>query len=297
MGRAIWKGSIAFGLVQIPVGLQPAEEPNQLSFDLLDRRDFSTVGYERVNKRTGKKVDWAQIVKGYKHSNGKYVVLTDADFEAANVEATHTIEIDRIVEASEVDPMYFERPYYVVPDKQGKKAYALLRDALERSGKIGIARVVIRTRQHLAALMPRDELLILVLLRFEHELRRPEAVSADPKKLGIKPKEREMAKALVESMYGKWDPSEYKDEYQSDLLSLIKDRVKRGQVNTVPEKSQKKRAAPRPAQVIDLLAMLQESVRQKSNDGPRRTRGVKRAASSSSRKARARSTTSLRKQA
>jgi len=266
MARALWKGSIAFGLVQIPVALHSAEQSNELSFDLLDKHDFSPVGYDRINKRTGKKVTWDRIVKGYEHAKGKYVVVTDADFEAANVEATHTVDIERVVDLADVDPMYFERPYYVAPEKQGKKAYALLRDTLARSGKAAIAKVVIRTRQHLAALVPRDGILVLIVLRFAHELKKPTEldVPSDTKKLGITPKERDMAKTLVASMLGEWKPSEYKDDYRDDLMKLIRDRAKRGEVNSVPDAPKKKTAAPRTAKVIDLVSLLAQSVERKS---------------------------------
>jgi DNA end-binding protein Ku len=221
MPRAIWKGSIAFGLVQIPVSLKPAEEPDELSFDLLDRRDLSPVGYERVNKRTGRKVEWKDIVKGYEYKKGKHVVVTDEDFERANVEATHTIDIEQVVEAASVDLRYFERPYYVFPDKAGTKAYVLLRDALHKAGKAAVARVVIRTRQHLALIIPQDELLLLLLLRFEHELRKPEKLEL-PRKLGVTTQERQMANTLVDSMAGEWHPERYKDTYRDDLLKRIK---------------------------------------------------------------------------
>ncbi|HEX4512637.1 MAG TPA: Ku protein, partial [Polyangiaceae bacterium] len=148
MARAIWKGSIAFGLVQIPVELFVAEEPSELSFRQLDKHDFSPIGYDRINKRTGKKVAWNDIVRGFEWEKDEYVVLSDEEIERANVEATHTIDIVAFVDEGEVDPIYFERPYYVAPTKQGTKAYALLRETLAKNGQIGIAKVVIRTRQH-----------------------------------------------------------------------------------------------------------------------------------------------------
>jgi len=272
MARALWKGSIAFGLVQIPVALHSAEQSNELNFDMLDKHDFAPVGYDRVNKRTGKKVQWDDIVKGYEHAKGKYVVVTDADFAAANVEATHTIDIERVVELADVDPMYFERPYYVAPDKQGKKAYALLRDTLAESGKAAIAKVVIRTRQHLAALVARDGILVLIVLRFAHELKKPTDldVPGSAKTLGITPKERSMAKTLVDSMAGDWKPTEYKDHYRDDLMKLIRERAKRGDVNSIPDEPKKKAAAPRTAKVIDLVSLLAQSM-EKSHRRPAKT--------------------------
>src|SRR4051794_7407633 len=159
MARAIWTGTVGFGLVQIPVGLHTAEDRAELEMTLLDKRDFSPVGYERVNKKTGKQVDWENVVKGYEHGDGQYVVLTEQDFEEANVEATRQIDILDFVNFSEIDPRYVERPYYLAPLKAGKKSYALLREALRRSGRAGIGKLVIRTRQHLAALVAHDDAL------------------------------------------------------------------------------------------------------------------------------------------
>ncbi|HMJ15014.1 MAG TPA: Ku protein [Polyangiaceae bacterium] len=278
MPRSIWKGSIAFGLVQIPVSLYPAEEPDELSFHMLDRRNFAPVGYERVNKKTGRKVDWKDIVKGYEHSKGEYVVLTDQDFEAANVEATHTIDISDFVDVREIDPMYFDKPYYVAPVKSGRKAYALLRETLRRSQKAGIAKVVIRTRQHIAALMPRGDALALMLLRFDHELREADELDLPEKnlkKLGVSPKELTMAEKLVDGMVGDWDPTRYHDEYRDDLLALIKKKAKAGEVNAISEEPKKPRPKRTGAQVIDLMALLQQSVDGKSNSGRKTRRTAK----------------------
>ena len=280
MPRSIWKGSIAFGLVQIPVSLYPAEEPDELSFHMLDRRNFAPVGYERVNKETGRKVEWKDIVKGYEHAKGEYIVLTDQDFEAANVEATHTIDISDFVDVREIDPVYFDKPYYVAPTKAGRKAYALLRETLRRSEKAGIAKVVIRTRQHIAALMPRGDALALVLLRFGHELREPDNLDLPEKnlkRLGVSPKELTMAEKLVEGMVGEFKPDRYHDEYRDDLMKLIKKKAKAGEINEVP-KHQPKKAAPRKsAQVIDLMELLKQSVDESSvaAKGSRRTTKAK----------------------
>jgi Ku protein len=203
MTRAIWKGNISFGLVQIPVSLHTAEQRDELSLILLDRRDLGPVGYERVNRRTGAKVDWTDIVKGYPYRKGKYVVVTDEDIRHANVRATGTIDIQAFIEQREISPIYYDTPYYLAPQKQGTKAYAVLRDTLRASGKVGIAKIVLRTRQHLAALRPEDELLILQLLRFSHELRNPgdiESGEIDGKRTKPTPRELEMAKQLVSSM-------------------------------------------------------------------------------------------------
>ena len=172
-GRPIWKGTINFGLVNIPVALYSAEADNSIDFDLLDKRDFSRVRYRRVNEKTGREVPWDAIVKGYEYKKGEYVALTDDDFIKANVEATQSIDILDFVDAADISPVYFDKPYYLVPLKNGQRAYALLREVLKRTGKVGIARVVIRTREHLASLLADGALLILNLLRFPHELRDP----------------------------------------------------------------------------------------------------------------------------
>jgi DNA end-binding protein Ku len=263
MERAIWKGTIGFGLVQIPVGLYSAEAEEKLSFHQLDKRDLSPIGYERVNKTTGKPVAWEDIVKGYEYDDGRYVVLADADFKAANVDATQTIDILDVVDAREIPPMYFERPYYIAPAKAGKKAYALLREVLARAERVGIAKVVIRTRQHLAAVVPMDEALALVLLRFDDELRDPgrlELPDTKLKALGVTPKELEMAEKLVEGMVSEWDPEKYRDDYREDLLALIEKKAKSGKLDTITEPPESERRPRQSAKVIDLMSLLKQSV-------------------------------------
>lgn len=263
MARAIWTGTVGFGLVQIPVALHSAEDSSELEMTLLDRRDFSPVGYERINKRTGKPVTWEDIVKGHEHRDGKYVVLTDQDFEEANVEATKQIDILDFVELSEIDPRYIERPYYLVPQKAGKKSYALLRETLRRTGKAGIGKVVIRTRQHLAAVVAQERALVLILLRFSDELRDDkelELPATNLKTLGITPKELQMAERLVSGMVGAFEPEKYEDEYRRDLTRLIQRKAKAGEVNTVPETSKRKSKPAPAANIIDLADLLAKSV-------------------------------------
>lgn len=259
MARAIWTGTIGFGLVQIPVALHSAENRSELEMTLLDKRNFSPVGYERINKKTGKSVAWENIVKGYEHGDGKFVVLTDEDFAEANVEATRQVEILDFVSFAEIDPRYIDRPYYLAPHKTGKKSYALLREALERTDRAGIGKVVIRTRQHLAAVIARDEALLLVLLRFSDELRSSkdlELPGANLKTLGITPKELSMAERLIEGMSAKFEPEKYEDDYHRDLMRLIQRKVKAGELNTLPEatKRRPKPAAPAPLDLAELLA-------------------------------------------
>jgi DNA end-binding protein Ku len=266
MARAIWNGTVGFGLVQIPVGLYPAEAPNELDLTLLDKRDFSPIGYERINKKTGKEVAWDNVVKGYEHRGGKYVVLTDQDFAEANVEATRQMDILTFVDFTEIDPRYIDRPYYLVPQKAGKKAYALLRQALQKTGKAGVGKVVLRTRQHLAAVIAHEKALVLVLLRFADELRKESELGlpeTNLKKLGMSPKEVAMAEKLVLGMSERFDPKQYEDDYRRDLMKLIHKKARAGELNSVPEKTQKKRKTEKTAQVIDLSALLRDSVESK----------------------------------
>jgi len=260
--RPIWKGSINFGLVNIPVALYSAEANSSIDFDLLDKRDFSRVRYQRVNEKTGKEVPWDEIVKGYEYEKGEYVALTDDDFLKANVEATQSIDIIDFVDAADISPIYFDKPYYLTPLKNGQRAYALLREVMKRTGKVGIARVVIRTRQHLAALLADGPVLILNLLRFSHELRDPSVL--DVPTVGSTQgsnQELKMAEQLVESMVGKWNPKKYRDEYHQDLLKMIDKKIKSGQTKAIEPAE----AAPRPKQqgkIIDIMHLLRQSVEQ-----------------------------------
>lgn len=282
MARAIWTGTVGFGLVQIPVGLHTAEDHAELEMTLLDKRNFSPVGYERVNKKTGKPVEWANIVKGYDHGDGKFVVLTDADFAEANVEATRQIDILDFVSFADIDPRYIDRPYYLAPLKAGKKSYALLRETLRRTGKAGIGKVVIRSRQHLAAVVAQDEALLLVLLRFSDELRTSKDLdlpSTNLKTVGITPKELSMAERLVGGMVTDFEPEKYEDEYRRDLMKLIQRKAKAGELNTVPEAAKKRRAQPAAPAAVDLAELLAQSMGGKSgaraaNENHQRTRAA-----------------------
>jgi DNA end-binding protein Ku len=263
MARAIWSGSLGFGLVQIPVSLHGAEEPDELSLTLLDKRDFSPVGYERINKKTGKEVKWEDTVKGYESGPGKYVVLTERDFAEANPKATHEIDILDFVELSAIDPHYIDKPYVIVPAKYGKKSYALLREVLKRSGKAGIAKLVLRSRQHLCAVIPHGKALSLLILRFADELRGTadlELPEENLKKLGITGKELDMAEKLVSGMVDEWQPEKYRDDYRKDLLAMIHTRAKAGDVNSVSKEPAKAPRAPKAAKVVDLVALLAKSM-------------------------------------
>ena len=262
--RAIWEGTISFGLVQIPVGLHTAESRDGIDFDLLDRRDMAPVGYQRYNRSTQKPVEWDDIVKGYEYEDGQYVIVDKEDFKQANVKATQTVDIVHFTDASEIDVMYFEKPYYLVPTKRGHKAYVLLREVLRRSGKVGIARVVIRTRESVAALMVRGPALILELLRYDHELHKPADFSLPDeslKQLKVSPAELNMAERLVADMEAPFKPEEFKDTYRDDLMALIQRKFKRGDTEQ-PEPTDE---APAPSNVVDIMALLRSSLGKRSD--------------------------------
>jgi DNA end-binding protein Ku len=261
-GRAIWKGAISFGLVSIPVALYSAEADTAIDFDLLDRRDFSRVRYRRVNEKTGREVPWDEIVKGYEYKKGDYVALTDEDFLKVNVEATQSIDILDFVNVGEISPVYFDKPYYLAPLKGGQRAYALLREVMKRTSKVGIARVVIRTRQHLAALLSRDSVLVLNLLRFAHELRDSSALDVPEAKAAAGSKqELQMAEQLVETLSGKWNPEKYRDEYHDDLLQMIDKKIKSGQAKSL-KSVETERPPKQRGKVIDIMHLLRQSVEQ-----------------------------------
>ena len=257
MARAIWKGSISFGLVNIPIALYPATRREELKFRLLRKGDLSPVNYKRVAERDGKEVPWDQIVKGYEYEKGKYVVLKDEDFERVDLEATQTVDIQDFVDQEEIDPMFFYKPYYLEPQKGGDKAYALLRDALKDSGEIGIAKVVIKTRQYLAGVKPKDGVLVLELMHFADELADPGKLHV-PKKTEVGKREINMAKSLIDSMSAKWNPEKYRDDYREALMEVIEEKVEAGG----KEIEEKPKKAPKPTKVIDLVSLLQKSLEQ-----------------------------------
>jgi DNA end-binding protein Ku len=298
MPRAIWTGAISFGLVYIPVQLHSASRSSSLDLDLLDKRDFAPVGYQRVNKRTGKVVEWSGIVKGYQYEKGEYVVLSDEDFRQANVKATQTIDIARFTELENIPPEYFETPYFLAPGKGkgGAKVYALLREALKKSKKAAIATMVMRGRQHLAAVYPDDKALVLNTLRFAEEVRTAEDLdlpAASEKAAGLSSKELAMAERLIEEMTGKWDPTEFKDTYSRDLLARVKEKVKNKQAHVLTP-TEKTREPRQSAQVIDLMEVLKKSLEQ--GKGPRRSTSSRAPARKRS-TTRRRTTTQARKRA
>jgi DNA end-binding protein Ku len=257
MARAIWKGSISFGLVNIPIALYPATRREELKFRLLRKSDLSPVNYKRVAEKDGKEVDWDQIVKGYEYEKGKYVVLRDEDFERVDLEATQTVDIQDFVDQEEIDPMFFYKPYYLEPQKGGDKAYALLRDALKDNNKVGIAKVVIKTRQYLAGVKPEDGVLVLELMHFADELADPRKLHV-PKRTEVGKREMNMAKSLIDSMSSKWNPEKYKDDYREALMEVIEEKVEAGG----KEIEEKPKKPPKPTKVIDLVSVLQKSLEQ-----------------------------------
>src|SRR2546427_1229800 len=255
MARAIWKGSISFGLVNIPIGLYPATRKEDLRFRLLRKTDLSPVNYKRVAEKDGKEVPWDEIVKGYQYEKGKFVVLKDEDFQRVDLEATQTVDIQDFVDLDEIDPMFFYKPYYLEPQKGGDKAYVLLRDALEESKKVGIAKVVIKTRQYLAGVKAEDSVLVLELMHFAEELADSGKLHV-PKKIEPGKREIDMAKALIDSMSSKWNPEKYRDDYREALMEVIEEKVEAGG-KEIEEKPKPKR---QPTKVIDLVSVLQQSL-------------------------------------
>ena len=262
MARGLWKGAISFGLVNVPVELYSAQKRSaEIDLTMLDKRDLAPVGYKRVNKASGKEVPWDDVVKGYEYEDDKYVVLSEEDFRRANPEASKTVDIMAFVDLADIAPLYFETPYYLGPGKRGEKAYALLRDAMAKAGKAGIASVVIRTKQYLAALIPQGEALVLNTLRYHKELKSAEDLDIPEKLEGHKPssKELDMALRLIDDMADDWKPERYRDTYHEDLMKRIEEKIKAGQTEEITEPEKEERPA-KGAEVVDLMALLRKSV-------------------------------------
>jgi len=265
MPRALWKGAISFGLIHIPVDLFSAENSNQIDLDMLDKRDFSPIGYKRVNKKNGKEVEWKDIVKGYEFEDNQYVVLSEEDVKRANPEATQTINIMAFIEASEISPLYFEQPYYLTPGKGGDKVYALLRETLKKSKKVAIGQLVIRVKQHLAALIPIGDMIVLNILRYADEIRPMKDYKLPDTKASknaISSKEVQMAMSLVEGMTEKWNPENFKDTYRDDLMKLIQKRIKSKQTKVLDE-TEVETTAPT-SNIVDIMALLKQSIEAKT---------------------------------
>jgi DNA end-binding protein Ku len=273
--RAIWKGSISFGLVNIPVGLYSAtRSANEIKFRLLRDSDQSPIRYKRVAEVDEKEVPWEHIVKGYEFEKDNFVVMTQDDFKRVTLTSNQTVDIKEFVNLEEIDPMFFDEPYFLAPEKGGAKAYALLRESLQRSGKVGLAKVIIKTREHLAAVKPLGKALVLELMHFADELADPKELSLPDEKLGQK--ELAMADSLIEKMVGKWDPETYKDEYREAVMAIIEEKIKAGG-KPAPGKPQR---AARPTNVVDLVETLRRSLEEtaakRKGSKPSKTAATKR---------------------
>ncbi|MEP6691460.1 MAG: Ku protein [Gemmatimonadaceae bacterium] len=264
---SIWKGSLTFGLVSVPVELKTAVRDDHISFRLLHEEDLSPVKYERVCAVEGEPVPWNEIVKGYEYEKGKFVVLSDDDFKAAALESSKTIDVLDFVKEDEIDPRYFDTPYYLVPGKGGEKAYALLREAIRSTGSVGIGKIIIRQKQHIAGVKVIGEAMVLEIMRFQNEL-----VDASefnfPSAAGVRPQELQMAQQLIGNLAEPFDPSKYTDEYRANLMKIIRARMK-GKKPKLEEPDQE----PADAKVLDLMERLRQSLDQGKKTGSARGAG------------------------
>ena len=271
MARPIWTGTLSFGLLNVPIKLMPGERKVDLHFRMLDARDKTPIRYERVNAESGEEVPWKEIVKAYEFSKGSYVVLDAKDIAEAAAENRETVELEAVVDAADVSPAYFEKPYVLEPGKKAEKGYVLLREVLARTGKVGIGRVVIRTREYLAMVMPQEDALLLMLLRFPQELvdvsdyKLPEGGAA---KWRISEKEMSMAKQLIESMAGKWEPAQYKDEFRDRLQKVIEKRMKSKGLVSRPEEGETSIPENAATNVVDFMSLLKKSLETKKRTPP-----------------------------
>ncbi len=262
--RPIWSGTITFCLLNIPVQLMPGERHVDLHFRMLDSRNNARIRYERVNEETGDEVPWKEVVKAFEYDNGNYVVLEKEDFEKAAPESTESVDIEAFIDAGDIGPEYFERPYYLVPAKKAEKGYVLLRETLKRLKTAGLARVVIRTREYLALVLPRDDALLLLLLRYPQEVVAGDEYALPDKKISVyrvSQKELDMAETLVKSMVGKWNPDEYHDDFRERLTKVIEARIKaKGGVRApaAEEAAMPKNAS---TNVVDFMSLLQKSIK------------------------------------
>lgn len=267
--RSIWKGAISFGLVNIPVSLYSAEESNDLKFNLIDKRDESKIKYQRINEKTGEEVSYDNIVKAYEFDDGDYVIMTDEDFEKADVEATKTVDIETFIKRDELNFMYLEKPYFIAPTKGGEKPYVLLREAMEKTEKIGIARVVIRTKAYLAAIYSSDNILVLNLIRFHDELRSSEELKI-PATVKLSKKEMDLAESLIDGMTATWKPEDYEDEYKDAVMKRIEAKSKKkGKIEEAEEVEEKEAGS---GKVVDIMDLLKKSVEAKKSAGSQKTK-------------------------
>lgn len=263
MPRPVWTGTLSFGLLNIPVSLMSGEKRTDLHFRMLDARDKAPIRYERVNAETGEEVPWKEIVKAFEYDKGSYVVLEQEDIRSAAPESHNAIEVETFVDAESIGPQYFEKPYVLVPAKKAEKGYVLLRETLRSTGKIGIARVVIRTRENLAAVIPQGDALLLVLMRYPQELvpadeyNIPEGKAADYR---VSAKELQMAGQLISSMQGEWSPGDYRDEFRERLHKVIEQRIKSDGLVRKVDESEAELAEDAATNVVDFMSLLQKSI-------------------------------------
>jgi DNA end-binding protein Ku len=253
--RALWSGALSFGLVNIPVRLYSATRESRLDLDMLDRRDMARIHYKRVNERTGKEVPWPEIARGYKYE-GEYVMLTDEDFDQANAKKTHTLEILSFADVAEIDPLYFEAPYYLEPERSGCRAYAVLREALKWTGRVGVATFVMRTRESLATIKPVDDVLVLYRLRFQQEIRAPDDLSVPPRNMLLRPSEVDMAERLIEEYTEPFDISGFRDTFTDELMAIIETKAQ-------GRRPPARRLELAPTRSRDLMAQLNASLERK----------------------------------
>lgn len=287
MARPIWSGALSFGLLNIPIRLMAGERRTDISFRMLDSRTNDPVRYERVNAETGEEVPWKEIVKAYEYSKGHYVVLEKSDIEKAAADNDETIALDAFVARDSVPPAYFEKPYLLVPGKKAEKGYVLLREVMRNTGRVGIGRVVIRTREYLAMVTVQDDALMLILLRFPQELVDPSEYAipeGDAADFDVSAKELKMAQALLESMTGEWEPEQYKDEFRERLQNVIKQRIAEKDRTTRIEEADEDEAEPA-TNVVDFMALLQQSLKGKGDKdaAPARKTPVRKGAKKSTR--------------
>jgi DNA end-binding protein Ku len=262
--RAIWKGNISFALVTIPVSLFSATKRNEISLHYLHKSDLSPVSYKRFCDAEDKEVQWEEITRGHEYEKGQYVEITDEDLDRADVELTKTIQILEFVQEEEIDPVFFDKPYYLEPQKGGERAYALMRDALAKSKKVGIAKVVLKSREHLAAVKPVGNMMGLQMMRFAQEIVDPSELRL-PEKIEVSPKEMDLANMLIDSMSDKFEPSKYRDEYHDKVLEVIRAKIE----GVAPKVSAGRTTAP--GKVVDLMEILKESLKESQKKVPAKT--------------------------
>ncbi|MCC8364367.1 Ku protein [Lysobacter sp. A6] len=290
--RPIWNGTLSFGLLNIPIQLMTGEKRNELHFRQMDQRNKAPIKYERVNAETGEEVPWKEIVKAYEYSKGHYVVLEPEDIAEAAAENREVIDIEAFVDREQIGPQYLEKPYVLVPGKKAEKGYVLLREVLKKTGKVGIGRVVIRTKEYLSMVVPQEDALMLILLRFPEEIVAVEEYNipeGSASKWHVSPKEMEMATTLLESMASDFDPEDYKDEFRERLTAAIKKRMKqKGATTEVAEEEAPTHDAT--TNVVDFMALLKKSL-DKKGEAPAKTTARKAAKKPATKKAPAKSTT------